>query len=1095
MQKFYPKTRILNTIMRISLLQFLLLICFLSGSVAREGYSQSVLDQKISIKIANRPIKVVFREIEKASPVKFIYSPDLINSYRPVNANYTNASIAEVLDGILTGLQLNYAVSGNQIVIKRARGQSSVEKTEKQIINTIHGKVLDENGEGFIGVTVRVKGSTNGTSTDAEGDFKIEANPGDVLIFSFVGYLNHEITVSNSTQLKIIMTPDTQALDEVVVIGYGTVKKSDLTGSVSSVDAKELSEFPTTNISQALQGRAAGVQIQQNSGAPGSPIQVRIRGVNSIQGGNEPLWIVDGFPTDPNLVNSTDVESIEVLKDASATAIYGSRGANGVILITTKRGKKGVSKVEYNGSYSLQNVRRRLDLMNAKEYAQFYNIFWNNTQGKDFFSQDEINAMGTGTDWQDIIFRSAPVHNHNLNISGGNNKTSFIIGTSFFDQSGIIKNNDYRKIVLRTQIDHTISNKLSVAFNTILNRTDQTPTSDSEVLLAGLSATPTVGPYDEDGNYTILNEVYPFSPDNLINPYAFFNEVSNRNYSNNLMSNLALIYKPIPDLTLRISGNVNNRDYRSDYYRGLNYPQSSGSASISTSNNLNLSSYNILTYDKSINDKNRVNVTGAFTYEENTYKSLGASGSGFLSDATETYDLGSAITPGIPGSGYEDWQLLSYLGRLNYEYNNKYLLTLSFRADGSSRYSAGNKWGYFPSGAVAWRFSDEDFMKGLSFISDSKIRIGYGESGSTSINPYYTLNMLNSGKTGFEDGQYTYFAPGTRLPGSLKWETTEQTDIGLDLGLFSNRYRLTFDYYVKNTRDLLNTVQLPTSLGYSSTIQNIGSMRNSGFELQADGIIINRAVKWELSGNISFNRNKITKLYNGQEIKGAVFGVNVANDYINLLREGNPISRFYGYKLEGLDETGHYVYQDLNGDGNVDESDKTWIGDPNPDFIYGLNSDLTWGNFQLNVFIQGSKGNDIYGLSSVNQNYKWYIGYNLSKEVLYDHWSLDNPDANYPVIDQQFSTEMADNFVYDGSYLRFKNIRFAYNFPTENSQMKWLSGGQVYLSGQNLITLTSYPWWDPEVNSRGGSNSINQGIDYYSYPTSKGYTLGLRLSF
>jgi TonB-dependent starch-binding outer membrane protein SusC len=966
---------------------------------------------------------------------------------------------------------------------------------EVNLWKAVSGKVLDEAGGPLPGATVLEKGTSNGTTTNIDGYFQLECAENAVLVVSFVGYRSQEIAVNAQSVISVQLTPDLGQLEEVVVIGYGSVKKSDLTGSVSSVDSEELSSFPTTNVSQALQGRAAGVHIQQNSGAPGAPIQVRIRGTNSIQGGNEPLWIIDGFPSDPNLINSADIESVEVLKDASATAIYGSRGANGVIIITTKKGKAGVTKVDYQGSFSLQQVRKKLDLMNAEEYARFYNIFWNNTQGQDFFTPQDIAGMGRGTDWQNLVFRTAPVQNHNLNVSGGNDKTKFLIGTSYFDQAGIIKDNDYRRIVLRTQIDHSISDKLSVEFGSILTRTDENPTSDSEVLLAALSAAPTVGPYYDNGDYLILNEVYPFSPDNLINPIAYFNEVSNSNVSNRVMANMAINYKPMKDLTLRISGNVINSDYRSDFYRGLAYPQSSGSASINTSNSLNLNNYNVLTYNKEINSRNRLTFTGAFTYEEYKYKSLNAAGSGFLSDATETYNLGSATTPGIPSSSYQDWKLLSYLSRLNYELDGKYLLTLSFRGDGSSRYSKGNKWGYFPSGAVAWRFSDEDFMSGLSFLSDSKVRVGYGESGSTSISPYYTLDMLTSGKTGFQDDQYTYFAPGTRLPGSLRWETTRQIDFGLDLGFIDNRLRLTVDYYVKNTRDLLNTVQLPVSLGYSNTVRNIGEIRNSGLELQADANIIDRAFKWNVSANISFNKNSVVKLYEGQDIRGSVFGVNVANDYINLLREGSPISAFYGYKLAGFDESGHYTYQDLNGDGEVNADDKTWIGNPNPDFIYGLNSNLSYKNFDLNIFIQGSQGNDIYALSMVNQNYKWYIGYNLSREVLNDHWSPENTDAKYPNIDQTFSTEMADNFVYNGSYLRLKNIGLAYNFPVADNSMNWIKGGQVYVSGQNLLTLTSYPWWDPEVNSRGGSNSINQGIDYYSYPTSKGYTIGVKLSF
>lgn len=1068
----------------------LILALMLSGATSMNA------QQRITRQFTNVPLKTVLTEVEKELQYSIIYKKDEVNERKQITHNFKDASLEEVLSAILDN-GLTYSVQGKMIVIsKKEPSAPSVSNLSQQKQIVVKGIVKDENGDPVVGANVVEKGTTNGTITDIDGRFSLSIPEGAKLSITYIGYLDKDITVGKGqTALNVELKEDTQALDEVVVVGYGSVKKSDLTGSVASVKSSTIMDLPTNNISQALQGRVPGVQIQQNSGAPGANMQVRIRGANSISGNNEPLWIINGFPGDQSMINSSDIESIEVLKDASATAIYGSRGANGVIIVATKQAKEGRVSVDYEGSYSIQTVRKRLDLMNATEYANYYNLFWENTRGEKFFSESDIISFGKGTDWQDLIFRSAPVQDHSLTVNGGNEKTQFAVGTSFYDQDGVIKNNDYQRVVLRANLNHEISKKFTVSYNSILSRTSQSLTDEENILLSALSATPTVKPYKEDGEYRLLNGIYPFSPDNLINPIAYFNEVSKKSVANKVMANVAVTYKPIDGLSIKISGNVSNTDSRSENYTGVKYPNSTGSAGLSSSNSLNLNSDNIVTYIKTINKDHSITATGAFTYEKYIGKSMSAGGSGFLSDAAGAYDLGSASTFSTPSSSYTDWTLLSWLGRFNYSYMGKYLMTFSFRADGSSRYSKNNKWGYFPSGALAWRFSEESFMKNLSFISSGKLRIGYGQTGSTAINPYYTLDMLSSGKVSFEDALYTYYAPGTRLPSDLKWETTSQTDIGLDLGLFNNRLRITADYYLKNTRDLLNTVQLPASLGYTTTVKNVGKIRNKGFEFQVDADIMNSEFKWNASANISFNRNEVVKLYEGQDVQGATYNLVVANDYVNLLREGLPMSVFYGYQTNGFDEKGHFVYRDNNNDGSISEDDKTVIGDPNPDFIYGLTSNMSWKDFELSFFLQGSQGNDIYGFSMITQNYKTYIGYNTLREVYYDHWTPEHTDAKYPAVDNVISTKMSDYFIYNGSYLRLKNIKLAYNIPVQKLGIDWLKRGQIYISGQNLLTLTKYPWWDPEVNSKGGGASLNQGIDYYSYPTTKGFTIGAKLSF
>lgn len=1063
-------------------------------------YSQN---KKISLDLSNASVETVIHKIEALSEFKFLLNRKDVDLNRKVSIKVEKQEIENILSKLFSNTDVAYEILNKQIVLRKGIAnlptypkldmhQPSKESTQFQITGTIK----DQNGTPLPGANVVEKGTTNGVTADFDGNYTIQLNNANAtLIISFIGYATKEINIDGQNNFNIVLKESSAGLDEVVLIGYGSVKKSDLTGSVSSVKSEDISAFPTTDLSQALQGRASGVHVKQNSGAPGSNIQVRIRGVNSIQGSNEPLWVIDGFPADQSILNAVDIESIEILKDASATAIYGSRGANGVILVTTKRGKAGNTRVDYNSSFSLQSVRKKINLMNANEYGRYYNIFWKNTTGDEYFTQNQIDGFGKGTDWQDVIFRAAPTNIHSLDIAGGNENTKFSVGTSYFDQQGIIKNSDYQRIVLRGNINHDVSEKFSVAFNTIINMNSRNTISDAQVLLSALSAAPTVGPYFSDGSYLNLNEVYPFSPDSLINPEAYFNEVSNKNSSNYAMGNVALTYKPINGLSIKVSGNISNSNSRSDNYTGVDFPNSSGGASISVNNNIYINSTNIVAYDTTINDSHNISAIAGFTYENSKSKGLGASGSGFLSDATETYDIGSATTNGIPSSSYSEWALLSYLGRVNYSYKNKYLVTGSIRSDGSSRYSAGNKWGYFPSGAFAWRLSEEEFMKDQTVISNAKLRVGFGKTGSTAINPYYTLDMLSSGKVALEDNLYTYFAPGTRLPGNLRWETTLQTDFGIDFGFMNNRIRITADYYVKKTKDLLNTVQLPKSLGYSTTIKNVGEIQNKGMEFNVDAIVFDKSFKWDVSANLSFNKNEILKLYEGQDVQGSIYNLIVANDYVNLLREGYPISAFYGYQDIGFDDEGHYTYKDKDGDGLITEKDKSWIGDPNPDFIYGLNSSMSWNNIDLNIFIQGSQGNEIFGFSVINQNYKSYQGYNAQKDVLYNHWTPENPNANYPTIDKTFSTKMSDRFVYDGSYLRVKNIELAYNIPTSVLEQSWLTKAQISISGQNLFTITDYPWWDPEVNSSGGSNSINQGIDNYSYPTSKGFTIGAKLSF
>lgn len=1000
-------------------------------------------------------------------------------------------------------------VSINQMYAKSVFNQSMNSTTDEliqqqPIQKTITGKIIDVQDKPIVGVNIVEKGTSNGTVSDIEGNFSLKASPNAILQITYIGYLAQEISTEGKNSFTIVLVEDTKALDELVVIGYGMVKKSDLTGSVSSVKAEDINAFATSNVLQALQGRSPGVMVKQNSGSPGGAVSVRIRGTNSIQGNNEPLYVIDGFPSSsskPTVLDNSNIESLEILKDASAVAIYGSRGANGVVLITTKKGKEGKTRVDYEGSLGFQSLRKKIEMMNATEYANFYNLQRVNDGLQPYFSEDEIRNFGQGFDWQDFVFSTAPIQTHSLNIRGGNEKTRFAIMGNIFDQNGIIEGSGFKRYSLTANIDHKINEKFEVNYSSTLsnnildNKNWGGARFGASLISVALCAPPTLTPYNDDGSYRKLHTAYPFVSEGLTNPLYYINEINDVTKSNKVLANLSFIFKPIEGLTLKIYGGVENSDDRSDYYQTLNYLNSQGNASVSTTQFRSLLNENTINYHKVFNDKHDFSILGGFTYQDFITTSLSGSGVGFLSDVTKTGNLSSANLPGIPSTEYSKSVILSYLGRLNYSFDDRYLFTVNFRSDGSSKYSEGNKWGFFPSGAFAWKINKEKFIQNIEEISDLKLRTSYGVTGSQAIGAYATLNNLSSGKTVFGDALYTTFAPSSRLPGDLKWETTSQFDIGIDFGIRNNRYTFSADYYNKETKDLLNNVQLPSSTGFTTTIQNVGKIQNKGFEFSLNARVLEGAFSWDLNGNISFNKTKVKKLYGGKDIYGGWEDMLIIADNLNLLREGEAMGVFYGYLSDGYDEKGFEKYKDLKPDGIINEDDKTIIGDPNPDFIYGLNSTMNFKNFELSLFFQGSQGNDLVNISSIDNSLNYGYGSNMYKEVYYDHWTNEKPNAKYPKITRTQKMRFSDRVVEDGSYLRLRNVQLSYDLPVRNWNTNYLQGVKVYVSAQNLWTLTKYSGWDPEVNSMGGSSSFAQGIDHHSYPTAKTFTFGINISF
>jgi TonB-linked SusC/RagA family outer membrane protein len=996
-----------------------------------------------------------------------------------------------------TGTSGMYLPALQKIAIARA-----ITLREKAI--AVSGKVTSETKEGIPGVNVLLKGTNSGTTTNGEGNYTLTIPDGNgTLVFSYIGYTTEEVPINGRTTIDIALVPDVQSLTEVVVVGYGTQKKSDLTGSVTSVKSAEINSFPIANPVQGLQGRAAGVQVMQNSGQPGASLSVRIRGGNSLRGSNEPLYVVDGFPLtgSPASLNPNDIESMEVLKDASATAIYGSRGANGVVIITTKRGKSGKSQVDIDSYYGVQSVIRKIPLLNAREFAEVANERALNDGVTPYFTQEQIDSFGEGTDWQDEIFRTAPIQNHSLTFSGGTDKIQYSVSGNYLGQKGIILGSGYQKGTLRANVNSQVSEKFSFNFSSILSRTSRNllnsdfSSRGNGLLSAALVAPPTITPYDANGNYSNVVP-YAFSPNVLQNPLAWALERKEENLQDYILVNTGVTYEFIPGLSLRVSAGIEDFNSRGDYYSTRKLPTTpNGAASVSTNRRTNFLNENILTYTRSFADVHSLIFTGGITYQSDITRSFSSSATGFANDVLENNAMQTGSFPGIPTTSTTDWTLLSSLARVNYALKGRYLLTASMRADGSSRFGRNNRWGYFPSVAFAWRVIEEPFMQNLSAFSDLKLRTSWGRTGSTALDPYQTLTVLSSYQTIFNNDLAVGFSPGTQMPNpDLKWETTAQTNIGIDAGFFANRLTFTADYYLKNTSDLLAIVPLPPATGYTNTIQNIGKIRNSGIELSLGSTLFDGPFKWDVSANFSANRNEVLKLAGGSDVFGSALPIPFAVP-VNLVREGLPVGVFYGFEENGLNEKGEIVFKDLNGDNVINNDDRTVIGNPNPDFIYGFNSTASLKNFELTFFLQGVQGMDLFNFNTSGQANSFAFGENQIQDLYGNYWTAANPNPNakYPKLSVNTKFRESDRYVEDGSYLRLRNIVLAYNLPTADLGIKWLRNAQVYVSGQNLLTFTRYTWYDPEVNTYGGGASITLGVDQAGYPSARTVTGGIRI--
>ncbi|CAG5000013.1 TonB-dependent receptor P3 [Dyadobacter sp. CECT 9275] len=989
---------------------------------------------------------------------------------------------------------------------------------------TISGTVSDEKNDPLPGVSVIVKGTQHGTITDPNGKFSLDVpDPASKIIFSFVGYLSQEITVGNQGNINIVLKLDTKALEEVVVVGYGTVRKSDLTGSVTKVGEANIKATPISSLDRAMQGRAAGVQVVTNSARPGGGSTIRIRGSGSVNAGNDPLYVIDGFPTgNLNSINTDDIESIEVLKDASATAIYGSRGSNGVVLVTTKRGKAGKAVISYDGYYGNQSVRRTIPLLNARQFAELVNEAQTNNGGKPYFDGSTADkpaptTLGAGTDWQKVVLRDAPIQSHQLSVSGGTDKSRYAISFGYFGQDGIILNSNFKRYTLRANLDNDLSTRLKVgltmqgAYTTGSNaRTEVDGNAGGGVISAALSYSPTFPVRNANGSYFknqgTLNGLA------VDNPLALANEFTNKTATIRLLANTFIDYKILNGLNFRTSFGADLITTKTNAYvtrLAIDGASVGGKGSVGNTQDVNWLNENTLNYNRQLTPRHNISALLGYTIQGLGRETVTAYANTFSDDFAQYNNLGAGSTLVSPSTGASQWRLISYIARANYAYDDRFLATFTARRDGSSRFGPNNKFGFFPSGALAWKIANEKWVKDITAISDAKIRMSYGLTGNQDIDNYRYLANISSPSYVIGGTLYTGSATAGIANPDLRWEKNAQFDAGVDISFFRNRIQLSADYYIKKTSDLLFSVGVPTSSGFSTTLKNIGSVRNAGFEFSFNSINIDHGgFRWASEFNITFNRNKILTLDGRQEFRtGSDATIHNTSQNPILLRVGSPLGNFFGLVTDGIFQNqaevdassqknakpGDLRYKDLNGDGNISDLDRDIIGNSNPDFFGGLNNTFSFKGFDLNIFIQGSYGNEILNYGTFDL-LNMTGGNNQSAKAL-DRWTPANPGNTIPRANAAGGSRLLSSLhIEDGSYLRVKNISFGYNLPKSWLSRVSVGSAKVYVALQNYLTFTKYSGLDPEVN-RYGSSSLSQGLDYGAYPAAKTILAGINLKF
>jgi TonB-linked SusC/RagA family outer membrane protein len=1092
----------------------LILLCLIAFQLqAEDVYSQKT---KISLDMKNTTIEKVLQTIEEKSDYYFLYNNKLVNVDRKVSVRVKNAAISDVLDKLFASEDVAYQVEGNQIILspKEKIGEIvyGIESAQQQQ-NTITGKVTDANGEPIIGANIIEVGTTNGTVTDMDGNFSLKVADNATIRVSYIGYVEQEINTAGKTSFNITLVEDTQALEEVVVVGYGVMRKKDLTGAVASVQGEILRDKPLASLGEALQGRAAGVQVI-SSGKPGDNVSFRIRGISTINN-SEPLLVIDGVPTDLgiNALNMEDVETVDVLKDASATAIYGSRGANGVILITTRKGKSGDGIIAFSTNWGVQSATNMPQMLNASQFASLHNEMIANynrsvstssqlAQRPDFA---DPTLWSSSTDWLDMLFRDAWMKNYTLSYSGGSDKGNYYVSGGVLDQEGIVLNTSYRRYTVQFNSESKVRPWISFGHNlTLSHDVKQQGAYDIRSTMAAL---PTQPVYNDDGSWSGPGEpAYQYG--DIRNPIGTATLSKSKTNGYNVLGNLYAEIKLADKFTFKSLGGIDfkfwDNNSFSPKYDWKPIPQPQSSLNESSNKSLTYLWDNTLTYLNTLADKHTLNAMIGTSAQNNVYNYMSAGVQGFLSDANN--QLNNGLTDPIVGGSRNDWAVLSLMGRVNYNYDNKYLFTATVRRDGSSRFSKANRWGTFPSFSGAWRLSEEEFFERGRWVDDVKMRLGYGETGNQGgIDNYAYFTRLKTGQYVFNGTLVPTLYPLVMPNPNVRWESVKQFNVGADIALLGQRLNLTLDAYLKNTSDMLVPMSVPITTGYSDVYVpsiNAGEVQNRGVELTLSSRNLTGVLSWDTDFNISYNQNKVMKMNDGI----ALFtGGDINMTKVQVSAEGKPVNTFYGYVTNGIFQTqeevnnyavqvpggtapGDIRFRDLDNNGVINADDRTYIGNPFPNWSFSMNNSLSYRDFDLQIFLQGVADVDIYNANRIWQE-SMSIPQNQTTKVL-DRWRGEGTSNSVPravYSDPNMNVRHSDRFIEDGSYLRLKNLTLGYTLPADLTRKAYLSKARLYLSAQNLFTLTHYSGFDPEVGAGG--------VDLGTYPVTRTVSLGLNIQF
>ena len=1050
------------------------LFLFISQVWADLGYSQQT---KLTMKMDNAKVIDVLDEIENSSEFYFLFNQKLVDVDRKVDVNANEKTIDNILTDLFVETDVHHHVKDRLIILTTEKTDFIVDKFVQQG-NTVSGSVKDEQGFPLPGVTVVVKGTTNGTVTDFDGNYTLPNVPENTtLLFSFVGMRSQEVVVENQTTINVTMVVDAIGIEEVVAIGYGTQTRREISGSVTNISEKNFNQGLTQNASDLLKGKVAGLTITQGSGDVTQGQTIRLRGTSSLTGSSSPFVVIDGVPgLSLSSVAPHDIESISVLKDASASAIYGSRSASGVIMITTKRGKKDFSSVEYDGYAAVSNVTNVPDLLTADEWRDYTSKNNMNTTGID---------RGADTDWFDAILRPGISQNHNLSMSGGGKNNSYRASLNYLDQEGVVKDNSIARYNARVTFNQKVLNdKLDLTFTSSITSTDNSPTDTRNFVLA-YNMIPVVPIKNADGTWFDSQEYDQGNPVRNIE----YNRQQNKSgiYFGNIKADLTLFDGFVVGLNALKQRSTN------DYGQYLNSQTERGRNDLGFGQRTNSTSDKnllelTLNYRK-LFGSHALNILGGYSYEDNYYQNSGARNRQFATDFFSYNNLsaGENLRAGDVWSGANMNKLISFFGRANYSYLEKYILTLTVRQDGSTKFGDNHKWATFPSVSAAWRINEESFMSSATFIDDLKLRVGYGVSGNQDgIDPYKSLQLYGASGQYYDNGKwYTAYQTNQNANPNLKWEETSMLNIGVDFGFLNNRISGTIEYYDKQTDDLLYNYSVPVPpYLYPTMLANVGSMSNKGFEFMLTGDIIrNSNIRWTSSFNIAHNKNKITSLSNEDfatsAIKtGSAWVRGGSSNTTHIVEEGKEVGTFYGWLATGIDEKGLYIYDDMvDGKEGLSDEDRTYIGSAQPAFTYGWSNIVTWNNWDLNFFFRGVHGNDLLNFSKMSYaTTQWLPGAN----VLYEGTTIGLKTS--PVFNSYY--------IEKGSFLRLDNASIGYSFDV--SKVNGLSKLRLYATGQNLFIITNYTGLDPEVEMAGLDPGV-EGREYY--PKSRTFSLGVNISF